>query len=172
MSTGRRRAWQHAAHAGRHARAHPMEAHVFTFGFFGGTDRRTGRLAAVVVRGKMGQTGAIPAAYQKARAVAPGPYCIDIRTYPSRVLPERTMHLDRICALRTGFRCFLDLLVAVAGYRPSIRLDLLGRDGAVLAQAYDRAQERLGVPRRAFVTGKVATSGKEPMTEKEEQQGA
>ena len=129
-----------------------MEAHVFTFGFFDADDRRTGRLAAVVVRGKMGQTGAIPAAYDKARTIAPGPYCIDIRTYPSRLLPQSTPHLDRICARHTNFRCFLELLVAVAGYIPSIRLDLLGRDGAVLARAYDRAQERLGDPRRAFVT--------------------
>ncbi len=82
------------------------------------------------------------------------------------------MHLDRICALHTGFRCFVDLLVAVAGYRPSIRLDLLGRDGAVLARAYDRAQERLGDPRRAFVTGVATTSEKEPVTEKGEQHEA
>ncbi len=104
-------------------RAHPMEAHVFTFGFFDQDDRRTKQLAAVVVRGKMGQTGAIPAAYDKAGAIAAGPFCIDIRTYPSRALPERTPHLDRVCVQHTGFRCFLDLVVAVGGYRPSIRLD-------------------------------------------------
>ena len=152
MTSAHRRAWQRAVCARRRMRAHPMEAHVFTFGFFGPDDRRTSQLGAVVVRGKMGQTGAIPAAYEKARAIAPGPFCIDIRTYPSRALPERTPHLDRICAEHTGFRCFLDLLVAVAGYRPSIRLDLMGRDGAVLAAAYDRVQARLGDPRRAFVT--------------------
>ncbi len=150
MSTGPRRARQRAR---SRMRAHPMEAHIFTFAFFGPDDRRTGRLATVVVRGKMGHTGAIPTAYEKARMVAPGPFCVDIRTHPSRRLPERTPHLDRICAEHTGFRCFLDLLIAAAGYRPSIRLDLMGRDGVVLAHAYDRIQARLGDPRRAFVTG-------------------
>ena len=149
MSTGHRRARQRAR---SRMRAHPMEAHVFTFAFFGPDDRRTGQLATVVVRGKMGHTGAIPTAYEKARMVAPGPFCVDIRTHLSRRLPERTPHLDRICAEHTGFRCFLDLLVAAADYRPSIRLDLMGRDGMVLAKAYDRAQARLGDQRRAFVT--------------------
>ena len=150
MSTGSRRTRQRAR---SRMRAHPMEAHVVTFTFYGPDDRRTGRLATVVVRGKMGHTGAIPTAYEKARMVAPGPFCVDIRTHPSRRLPERTPHLDRICAEHTGFRSFLDLLVATAGYRPSIRLDLMGRDGVVLAHAYDRIQARLGDPRRAFVTG-------------------
>lgn len=152
MSTGRRSASQRARLARRRMRAHPMEAHVFTFKFYGPDDQRTGRLATVVIRGKMGQTGAIPAAYEEAEAIAPGPFCMNIRTYPSRLLPERSPSLDRICARHTGFRCFLDLLVAVAGYRPSIRLDLIGRDGVVLARAYDRAQERLGSPKRAFMT--------------------
>ncbi len=35
----------------------------------------------------------------------------------------------------------------------------MGRDGAVLAAAYDRVQARLGDPRRAFVTGALASSG-------------
>ena len=172
MTSGCRHAWQRAVRARRHMRAHPMEAHVFTFAFFEADDRCTGRLAAVVVRGKMGQTGAIPTAYEKARAVAPGPFCVDIRTFPSRALPERTPHLDRLCAQHTGFRCFLDLLVAVAGYRPSIRLDLLGHDGAVLARAYDRAQERLGDPRRAFVTGEVPIGRREIMRKEGERQAA
>ena len=132
MSTGRRRARQHAR---CRLRDYPMEAHVFTFTFYGADDRRTGRFATVVVRGKMGHTAAIPSAYEKATAIAPGPFCIDIRTYPSRQLPERSPQLDRICAEHTGFQCFLDLLVAAAGYRPSIRLDLMGRDGLVLAKA-------------------------------------
>ena len=149
MSTGPRRARQRAR---SHTRAHPMEAHVFTFTLYGPDDRRTGRLATVVVRGKMGHTDAIPAAYEKARMVASGPFCVDIRTHPSRRLPERTPYLDRMCAEHTGFRCFLDLLVAAADYRPSIRLDLMGPDGMVLAKAYDRAQARLGDRRRAFVT--------------------
>ncbi len=165
MTTGRRR-------VRREMGAHPMEAHVFTFSFFGPDDRRTDRLAAVMVRGKMGQIGAIPAAYEKAGTVASGPFCIDIRTYPSRALPERTKQLDRLCARHTGFRCFLDLLVAVAGYRPSIRLDLMGRDGVVLARAYDRAQERLGDPRRAFVTGEMAIGRNEDMAKAGEQEVA
>lgn len=47
----------------------------------------------------------------------------------------------------------LALLTAAAGYRPTIRLDLLGRDGLALALAYDRQQAAWGDPRRAFVTG-------------------
>ena len=154
MSTGHKRAWQRAVRARRRMRAHPMEAHVFTFTFYGLDDRRTGRLASVVVRGKMGQTGAIATAYEKARIVAAGPFCIDIRTYPSRLLPESTPHLDQICRAHTGFETFLDLLVAAGGYRPSIRLDLMGREGVSLARAYDRVQARLGDPRRAFVSAR------------------
>ena len=119
----------------------------------GPDDRRTGQLAAVVVRGKMGQVGAIAAAYTKAHAIAASPFCIDIRSCPSRILPGRSPHLDRICSEQTAFGTFLDLLIAVAGYRPSIRLDLMGRDGVDLARAYDRMQARRGDPRRAFVTG-------------------
>ena len=101
----------------------------------------------------MGQTGAIAAAYTKAQAIAASPFCIDIRSCPSRLLPDHTPHLDRICSEHTGFRSFLDLVTAVAGYRPTIRLDLMGRDGAELARAYDRVQARRGDARRAFVTG-------------------
>ncbi len=169
MSPGHRRARQRARCPTRH---HSLEAHVFTFAFFGPDDRRTGQLATVVVRGKMGHTGAIPTAYEKAGTVASGPFCVDIRTYPSRRLPERTPHLDRICAERTGFRCFLDLLVAVGGYRPSIRLDLMGRDGAVLATAYDRVQARLGDPRRAFVTGTLMRDEKMIERDGEEKRAA
>ena len=157
MSTSRRRARQHAR---CRMRDHPMEAHVFTFAFYGPDDRRTSRFATVVVRGKMGHTAATPSAYEKAAAIAAGPFCTDIRTYPSRQLPERSPQLDRICAEHTGFRCFLDLLVATAGYRPSIRLDLMGRDGVVLAHAYNRIQARIGDPRRAFVTGTWARGQK------------
>ena len=153
MATSRHQAYRRAVQARRRSRAHPMEAHVFTFRFYGPDDRRTGQLAAVVIRGKMGQVGAIPAAYEKAQTIAASPFCIDIRSCPSRLLPERTPHLDRICSEQTAFRSFLDLLIAVAGYRPTIRLDLMGRDGVDLAWAYDRVQTRRGDPRRAFVTG-------------------
>ena len=106
----------------------------------------------------MGANGAIPTAYERAAGLGANPYCVNIQTYPSRSLPEHSPRLDRICAEHTAFPRFLDLLVAVAGYRPSIRLDLMGRDGAVLVRAYDRAQGRRGDPRRAFVTGKISDS--------------
>ena len=154
MSGRRRRLRRFRGHdVGR--RSHPLEAHVFTFVFYGPDDRRTGQLAVVVVRGRMGANGAIPTAYERAAALGPGPYCVNIQTCPSRSLPEHSPRLDRICAEQTAFAGFLDLLIAVAGYRPSIRLDLMGRDGAVLAHAYDRAQARRGDPRRAFVTGDI-----------------
>lgn len=132
--------------------SHPLEAHVFTFRFYGADDRRTGQLGAVVVRGRIGANGAIPTAYERAATLGPNPFCVDIRSCPSRALPEQAPKLDRICAEHTAFPRFLNLLVAVAGYRPSIRLDLMGQDGVVLARAYDRAQARRGDPRRAFLT--------------------
>lgn len=63
--------------------------------------------------------------------------------------------LNALCRRLTAFRSFRALLTAEADYRPSIRLDLFGRDGAVLAKAYNRAQADRGDPRRAFVTGKL-----------------
>ena len=125
---------------------------MFTFVFHGSDDRRIGQFAAVIVRGRMGANGAIPTAYERAAALGPGSYCVNIQTCPSRSLPEHSPRLDRICAEQTALPRFLDLLTAVAGYRPSIRLDLMGRDGAVLARAYDRAQARRGDPRCAFVS--------------------
>ena len=53
-AAGRGRAWERAVRARRRMRAHPMEAHVFTFGFFGPDDRRTGRLAVVRRAGQDG----------------------------------------------------------------------------------------------------------------------
>ena len=135
-------AGHHPAHFRRQGGRRPLEAHVFTFTFYRPDERRTGRFGAVVVRGRMGQNGAIPTSYERARCLGSAAFCVDIRTCPSRLLPEHTPHLDRICAEQTGFPRLLDLLVAVAGYRPSIRLDLMGRDRAVLACAYDRAQAR------------------------------
>ena len=103
----------------------------------------------------MGASGAIPTTYERCRGRARS-YCVKIPTCASRSLPEHSPRLDRICAEHTAFPRFEDLHVAVAGYRPSIRLDLIGRDGAVLAHAYDRAQARRGNPRRGFVIEEIS----------------
>jgi hypothetical protein len=58
-------------------------------------------------------------------------------------------------APHTAAADFVQLLTAPAGYRPSIRLDLMGREGLRLAAAYDRVQAKWGDKRRAFVTGEV-----------------
>ena len=67
------------------------------------------------------------------------------------VLVRGTM--GQAAAIGTAFSSFIALLTAAAGYRPTIRLDLMGHDGLALARAYDRWQARWGDPRRAFVTG-------------------
>ena len=108
------------------------------------------RYATVLVRGRMGQNEAIGPAYEQARLRGCRPFCTDIRTVPA---PRPTPALDELCQRHTAFPTLIALLTATAGYRPSIRLDLLGRDGLVLARAYDRWQARWGDPRRAFVTG-------------------
>jgi len=111
------------------------------------------REATVLVRGKMGQNAAIGPAYDQAGALGHGsPFCVNIRTVPA---PRPTPALDALCARCTASATLVALLTAPAGYRPSIRLDLLGRDGAALARAYDRIQAAWGDPRRAFVTGRV-----------------
>ena len=111
------------------------------------------REAGVLVRGKMGQVAAIGPAYTQAGTLSHGvPSCTDIRTVPA---PRPTPALDRLARRCRTFASFLALLTAAAGYRPSICLDLLGRDGALLARAYDRTQAAWGDPRRAFVTGRV-----------------
>ena len=75
---------------------------------------------------------------------------------PAAMISEDKM--DTLCRQLTAFASFRGLLTAAAGYRPSIRLDLLGHDGKVLAEAYDRAQFSGGDPRRAFVTGEIAAA--------------
>jgi len=111
------------------------------------------REASVLVRGKMGQVAAIGPAYAQAGALGHGvPFCTGIRTVPA---PRPTSALDRLTRRCTALPSFLALVTAAAGYRPSIRLDLLGRDGAVLARAYDRTQAAWGDPRRAFVSGRI-----------------
>ena len=102
---------------------------------------------------RWGRSAALGPAYAQAGALGHGtPFCTDIRTVPA---PRPTPALDRLARRCTAFPSFVALLTAPAGYRPSIRLDRLGRDGAVLARAYDRTQAAWGDPRRAFVTGRI-----------------
>lgn len=129
---------------------HPQQLHVFSFRWRGpdGSDR----FATVLVRGSGGETAAIGEAYTAARQKGPAPCCDDIRTVPT---PRGTPRLDAICRRHTAFPNFLALTTAAGGYRPSIRLELMGADGLALARAYDRLQAAWRDPRRAFVTGKV-----------------
>ncbi len=153
MSRSTRRGAAQARHAERLC---PVQLHVFSFDF--PESRGFRHVATVLVRGKMGQVAAICRAGEQARALGHGAaFCTDIHTVPA---PRPTPALDRLCRQHTAFPTFLALLTAAAGYRPSIRLDLLGRDGAVLARAYDRQQAAWGDPRRAFVTGEVPAAGK------------
>ena len=132
----------------RPARRFPDQLHIFEFRL--APEGVHPRFATVLVRGRMGQNEAIGPAYEQARLRGRQPFCTDIRTVP---VPRPTPALDALCQRYTAFQTFLTLLTATAGYRPSIRLDLLGRDGLVLARAYDCWQVRWGDPRRAFVTG-------------------
>ncbi len=109
-------------------------------------------MATVLIRGWMDQNAAIGLAGAEARRQGREPWLTDIRTVPA---PRPTPALDAICRQHTASHTFIELLTASAGYRPSIRLDLMGHDGVVLAQAYDRAQAAWGDKRRAFVTGEV-----------------
>ncbi len=148
--SARRRAMQ----VRRAQRRRPVELHIFSFAF--SEVRGFRREANVLVRGRMGQNAAIGPAYDRAGLLGHGaPFCTNIRTVP---VPRATPALDALCARCTSFSTFIALLTAPAGYRPSLRLDLLdllGRDGAALARAYDRAQAAWGDPRRAFVTGSI-----------------
>ena len=150
-----RSALQRAAQARQAERLRPVQLHVFSFDLPGPEGFR--RAATVLVRGKMGQVAAIGPAGEQARALGHGAaFCTDIHTVPA---PRPTPALDRLCRRHTAFPSFLALLTAAAGYRPSIRLELRGRDGVVLARAYDRQQAAWGDPRRASVTGDVPATG-------------
>ena len=146
-----RSAHRRAAQA-RHAERLPsVQLHIFSFdcpeadGF-----RRT---ATVLVRGKMGQLAAIGHAYDQAHTLGHGPpFCTGINTVPA---PRPTPALDALARKLTASPTFVALLTAAAGYRPSLRLDLLGCEGLVLARAYDRTQAAWGDPPRAFVTGRI-----------------
>ena len=140
-----------AAQARRAERLRPVQLHIFGFDYPEADGFR--RAATVLVRGKMGQFAATGCAYDQAGALGHGPpFCTAISTVPA---PRPTPALDALARKLTAFPTFVALLTAAAGYRPSIRLDLLGREGLALARAYDRTQAAWGDPRRAFVTGRV-----------------
>jgi len=134
----------------RRVRRYPDQLHVFSFTGPGVACHR--QAVTVLVRGKMGQDAAIPLAGAQARARMPGAFCTDINTVPA---PRPMPALDALARRCTAFPTMLALLTATAGYRPSIRLDLQGREGLLLARAYDRQQARWGDTRRAFVTGEL-----------------
>ena len=139
----------------RTGRRHPDQLHVCTFRDLAVAIPVAGfrQAATVLVQGRMGQTAAIGLAHDRARELGQGvAFCAGVRTVPA---PRPTPGLDKLTAKHTAFPSFLALLTAAGGYRPSIRLDLLGRDGLVLARAYDRQQAAWGDPRRAFVNGDV-----------------
>ncbi len=151
-----RSAFRHAVQGRGAERLRPVQLHAFNFDF--PKSRGFRRAAIVLVRGKMGQVAAIGPAGEQASTLGYGAaFCTDIHTVPA---PRPTPALDRLCRQHTAFSTFLALLTAAAAYRPSIRLDLLGRDGAVLARAYDRQQAAWSDPRRAFVTGDVPAAGR------------
>ena len=126
----------------------PMRLHIISFRF--APDGRLRRVTTVLVQGRMNQSAAMSQAAAEAGMRGPEPWLTDIKT----VAPLRsTPALDAICRRHTAFGTFLSLLTQPAGYRPSIRLDMMGRDGLVLARNYNRVQARWGDPRRAFVSG-------------------
>ena len=148
-----RSTYRRAAQARRAARLRPVELHIVSFQFPQVAGFR--RAETVLVRGRMGQNAAIGPAHGRARALGFGsPFCVGVRTVPA---PRPTPALDAICRRLTAFATFLELLTAAAEYRPSICLGLLGREGVILAAAYDRVQAAWGDPRRAFVTGSVCS---------------
>ena len=132
----------------RPARRHAEQLHIFSFTYPAVAGHR--QAVTVLVRGTMGQDATIPLAGAQARARMPGGFCTNINTVSA---PRPMPALDRLTARHTAFPTFLALLTAAGDYSPSIRLDLLGRDGLALARAYDRRQAAWGDPRRAFVTG-------------------
>ncbi len=138
-----------AAKGRRAERLWPVQLHIFSFDYPEADGLR--RATTVLVRGRMGQLAAISHAYDHARAHGHGPpFCTGINTVPA---PRPMPALDALARKLTAFPTFVALLAAAAGYRPSIRLDLLGHDGLALARAYDRQQAAWGDPRRTFVTG-------------------
>lgn len=135
----------------RAGRPHPDQLHVFTFHDLAVAAPRMA--STVLVRGRMEQGAAIVIAREKAHGLGQAvAFCAGVRTV--RALGPRP-RLDALTVRHTAFPGFLALLTAAGGYRPSLRLDLTGRDGLALARAYDRQQAAWGDPRRAFVTGEL-----------------
>lgn len=124
----------------------PMMLHIFSFAFE--RQQRFTPAATILIRSRRGHTDLISQAYDEAHGRGAWPFMVDINTVPS---PRPTPLLDRLCQLHTAFQAFLALLTAPAGYRPTIRLDLTGPDGRILADAYDAWQTRWGDRRRALV---------------------
>lgn len=58
--------------------------------------------------------------------------------------------LDRRTRRTTSFDCFASLILAKGGYRPTIRRDVLGFMGDIIAHHYDENQKACGDPRRAY----------------------
>ena len=140
-----------AARSRRAERLRPVQLHIFSFDRPEAEGSR--HAATFLVCGRVGQLAAISCAYEQARALGHGPpFCTGINTVPAL---RPTPALDALTRRLTAFSTFVALLTAAAGYRPSIRLDLLGRDGLLLARAYDRTQAAWGDLRRAFVTGRI-----------------
>ena len=132
----------------RAARRLPVSLHISSVRFT--VAQGPPRMATVLVSGRMDQCAAMAEAMTTARTQGRDPWLTDVSTVrPLRATPT----LDAICDRWTAARSFLDLLTQPAGYRPTIRLDLMGREGVLLARAYNRVQRAWGDPRRAYVTG-------------------
>jgi hypothetical protein len=139
----------------RPARNGPMRLHIVSFRF--APEGQFRRASTVLIYGRMDQAAAMKLAAVEAGIQGPEPWLTGINTVP----PLRaTPALDRICRQHTASATFLALLTQPAGYRPSLRLDLMGRDGVVLARAYDRVQAMWGDPRRALVWPRHAQDGR------------
>jgi hypothetical protein len=123
-----------------------MMLHIFCFTY--PPTRGHARRKMVLIRSRFDHVSVLRDAYAEARRHGQQPYATDIRTVPA---PRPTPALDGICLRHTAFPTFLALLTAPGGYQPSLRIDLLGRDGETLARAYDAHQARWGDPRRALV---------------------
>ena len=65
------------------------------------------------------------------------------------------IELDRIVKEVSSFKSFRGLINAKGGYRPTIRTDILGVRGEILAKAYNKAQAKRGDHRRAYTPERV-----------------
>ena len=126
------------------ARTGPVRLHIVSFRF--APEGPVRRMTTVLVQGRMDQCAAMTLAAAEAWTRGPQPWLTGINTVP----PLRaTPALDAICRRHTASATFLALLTQPAGYRPSIRLDLMGRDGVVLARELVDLERQALVARRA-----------------------